>query len=210
MAVRRGAPVEMYSGRELELDLLGKPKFPREFLVAMRKISEENGYVRREAGMEVIRRHYPEDPTNPTKDFARELRMAVLEELNLEDGDELGFYSAVGTAIDIFHGTDAWVDLAYRPVGMSRETAARHAIVTLDATLNQNKLDDGHKADIIVPDMPDVKNPKYLTKIAEIAGLVSVRLGRQLPRSWEPASLLPDAPNTAFPRLRSDSAEAAK
>lgn len=210
MAVPRGPSVERYSGRELELDLLGKPKFSREFLAAMRAISRENGYVYRDAGMEVIRRHYPEDPTNPTKDFARELRMAVLDELGLEDGNELGFYSAVGTPIDIFHGTDGWINLAYRPVGASRETAARHAIVTLDATLNQSKLEEGHKADIIIPDMPDAKDPKYLTEIERIGNLVSIRLGRQLPRSWEPASLLPGAPNTAFPKLRSDSAEAAK
>ena len=155
----------MYSGRELELDLIGKPRWPKEYVTALRGVANEKGYVRRDIGMDLIRRFTPDDPTNPPKDFARELRLAVLEALGLPDGDELGFYSAVGTPVDVFHGVDAWVDLAYTPVGHPDQV--RHAVATIDATLRAEKLAEGHKADLIVPDMPSESDPRYLEMIEE-------------------------------------------
>jgi hypothetical protein len=165
--IRRGPRPDMYSGRELELDLLGKPRFPREFNLALKQIQEPHGYASYNETMELIRRFYPEDPTNPGKEFLNELRLALMEKMGVMDGDEIRAFSAVGTPLDIFHGVDGWIEVAYALPGKAGET--RYATVTLDASLRPEKLEEGHKADIVVGDMPEPSDPRFLDRVGEIA-----------------------------------------
>lgn len=166
-----------YLGRELEQDVFGKAKWSREFQAALRANAKENGYMTMRDAMDIIRRHYPEDPTNPAKDFARELRIAIIEALNLsdEEADNLKFYNAINTPLDIFHGTDAWIEYA-------DPQTHRRSQVTLDATLNTGKIAEGHKADVIITEVESVEEneEKYLSDIEkyaqEIAGILAHRV----------------------------------
>lgn len=190
----RKGPEYGYTGRELELDLVGKPIFPRSFAAELKKAADnENGYVRRDKAMDLIRQFTPADPTNPPKDFARELRLAVIEALNLPDGDEVGFYSAVGTPVDLFHGVDAWVELKYAPVG--RPESVHHAVVTLDVTDRTGESyekykEDRTKADVIVKGIPEPTDAQYLKKIEILGREIAHRIGDQLPRQWEAVPII--------------------
>lgn len=137
-----------YSGRLSESDMFGDFKTTPAGVKAFKDEVNAQGYLTRDRAIELIRKHTQEDPTNPMKPFARELRLAVAEELGLEsdaDLDNLRFYSAVGTPLDVFHGVDGWIE--FRPEGGTPR------IVTIDVTLDPAKLE--HKADVIVHEVPD-------------------------------------------------------
>jgi hypothetical protein len=131
-----------------ERDVLGEFRPTREGVQAFRAAADERGYITHARSMELIRQFSMEDPTNPAKPFAKELRLAVIDELGLEedaDLDRIRYYSAVGTALDHFHGVDAWMEFV--------PEHGRPAVVTMDATMNPDKL--AHKADIIIQSFPD-------------------------------------------------------
>lgn len=141
-------PREFYSGRLSESDMFGDFQTTPEGVKAFKVVAGERGYIARGQAIELIRKHTKEDPTNPTKPFANEIRLAVAEELGLEDDedlDRLRFYSAVGTPLDVFHGVDGWIEF-HMEGGASR-------IVTMDVTLDPGKTE--HKADVIVHAVPD-------------------------------------------------------
>lgn len=138
---------EMYSGQMYERDMFGEFKMSKEGRQAFKEAATRDGYMRRGQAMDFIREHGMEDPTNPTRPFANELRLAVAEELGLESNDEmdlLRYYSAVGTPLDVFHGIDGWIEFNNGRIPRS---------VTMDVT--RNKLKDEHKADLIVHEVPD-------------------------------------------------------
>ena len=56
---------------------------------AFRLAADERGYVTYNKALELVRTFSQEDPTNPQKPFAKELRLAVIEALDLEDDDEM-------------------------------------------------------------------------------------------------------------------------
>jgi hypothetical protein len=139
---------EFYSGRLSERDMLGEFKGGDDYRKAYLNAANEDGFMIRHQAIELIRKFSESDPRNPSKPFAKELRMAVIEELGLEeseDMDRVKFFSAVGTPLDHFHGVDAWVEFDSGRGGPR--------MVTLDVTLNTEK--ETHKADIIVQKVPD-------------------------------------------------------
>lgn len=139
---------EFYSGRLNERDVLGEFKATPEGIKAYRAAVDKHGYMTFRDAMDLVRRYTKEDPTNPSQPFAKELRLAVIEQLGLEDEkdmDRVRFFSAVGTPLDVFHGIDGWIEFV-PDQGPPR-------IVTLDATLNPGK--EEHKADIIIQEVPD-------------------------------------------------------
>ncbi|MBI4435222.1 hypothetical protein HY630_00980 [Candidatus Uhrbacteria bacterium] len=141
-------PRDFYSGRLNERDVLGEFKPTPEGLKAFRAEANERGYIARGRAIELVRKFTKEDPTNPRQPFAKELRLAIIDELGLEDDkdlDRIRFYSAVGTPLDVFHGVDGWVEFVPE-VGTPQ-------MVTLDATMDPEKIE--HKADIIVQQFPD-------------------------------------------------------
>lgn len=93
-------PRDFYSGRMNERDVLGEFKPTPEGLKAFRAEAGERGYIARGRAIELVRKYTTDDPTNPRQPFAKELRLAVIEELGLDndkDSDRVRFFSAVGT-----------------------------------------------------------------------------------------------------------------
>jgi hypothetical protein len=180
---RRG-PVEFYSGRELEIDVFGKPKFPHAFDRIIREA--DRGYLPFQRAQDLIREHYPGDPTNPEKEFANDIRLEVVEQLDLGDegSDDVKFYSAVGTPLDLYHGVDAWIEIALQDEQSGRTIRAQ---VTLDVTQRTEKQEEGHKADIIIGDVPDPSAKNYLSEVSrygeEIGTLLVERLQSELRRA---------------------------
>ncbi len=152
-------PRDYYSGRMNERDALGEFQRSPAFVKAYRAAANERGYTNYHDSMSLVVDHYQGDPTNPTKPLARELRMAVIEELGLEDDadmDRIKFYSALGTPLDVFHGVDAWIEFIPEN-GVPRR-------VTIDVTLDPSK--ETHKADVIIQEVPDPsENEKRFLKI---------------------------------------------
>ncbi|MBI2473840.1 hypothetical protein HYV70_04805 [Candidatus Uhrbacteria bacterium] len=168
---------DFYSGRLNERDVFGEFKMTDEARKAFRLAAEERGYITYNRVIELIRKFSSEDPTNPQKPFARELRMAVIEALGLEDDedmDRIRFYSAVGTALDIYHGIDGWIELQ-----LDEEPPI---LVTLDVTLNTKKTD--HKADIIVQEItdPSQDEKRFVQDVEYYASQVIERFHDQLQR----------------------------
>lgn len=146
-------PRDFYSGRMNEQDVFGEFKPTKEGLNAFRAEARENGYITRERAIELIRQYTKEDPTNPSKPFAKELRLAVIDQLGLEDDEDLDrirFYSAVGTPLDVFHGVDGWIEFC-------SETGFP-IMVTLDVTKDPERVvekKEQGKVDLIILEMPD-------------------------------------------------------
>ncbi len=129
----------------------------------------ENGFLPYEKSVQLAHEYQPGDPTNPSKDFANDLRLAIIERLEerglLEPGNEdnVKFFSAVGMPLDIFHGVDAFVEVLD-----AKNNAYR---VTLDETTNPRKLAEGHKANLVfAPPADAVQNQdKYLAEVDQLA-----------------------------------------
>ncbi len=141
-------PGDFYTGKMNERDVFGLFKPTPKFREAYRAVAKETGYVGYEASLDLVRKHGTQDPLNPDKPFANELRLAVIEALGLETEEEMDrvkFYTAVETPADQFHGIDGWIEY---------ETAdGRRIVVTVDVTKNPNK--DAWKADVIIPEISD-------------------------------------------------------
>lgn len=168
---------DFYSGRLNERDVFGEFKMTDEAKKAFRSAAEERGYIAYSKVIDLIRRFPSEDPTNPQKPFAKELRMAVIEALDLEDEEDMArirFYSAVGTALDIFHGIDGWIELQLEE--------GPPVLVTLDVTLNTQKLE--HKADIIIQEItdPSQNEDRFLEQVEQYALQVIERFHEELTR----------------------------
>lgn len=108
-----------------------------------------------------------QDPTNPEKDFPRELRLAIAEELSLESDEEmdrLKYFTAVGSPLDLFHGVDAFIVLEGKNPGDPFK------MVTFDVTLREEasaKRDAA--ANVIVRDLEEPRSKQYLEQVAGYA-----------------------------------------
>lgn len=145
---RGETPREFYSGKMNERDTFGEPKRGPGYTAAWRAKAAESGYLKFNDAFELVRKHLDQNPTNPSKPFAKELRLAVIDALGLEtdeDMDRVEFYSAVGTPADVFHGVDGWIEY--------KTPEGKRLIITLDATRNPSK--DTAKADLVIPEISD-------------------------------------------------------
>jgi len=157
----------------LERDVFGTFNQTKEFKEAFQELATDTGYAPYEQAMSIIREHYPGDPENPEKEFANDLRLEILDLLG-PTATDVQFYTAVGTALDHFHGIDAWVEIKY-PERKSAE------IITLDVTLNKDKQETGHKANLIIPEIPAPSSDDYLEAVEHIAKQILKEVnGRQL------------------------------
>ncbi len=164
----RNPDIAGYRGVELERDVFGTFEQSPEFTEAFKKIATDTGYTHYEQAMALIRDHYPGDPENPEKEFANDLRLEIMDLLSSTASD-VQFYTAVGTALDHFHGIDAWIEIR-NPQKKGAE------IITLDVTLNKDKQETGHKADLIIPEIPSPSSDQYLDTVAKIAKQVLEKL----------------------------------
>lgn len=165
---------DYYSGRLYERDYLGEARVTDEFREAWRKLRRNaSGRLERlEDLYDLVKLAQDGDPTNPKKDFARELRLAVADELNVEEEglEGLRFYTAVGTPLDNL-GVDAFV-----------ECRAKNGLdyrVTLDITMNRDKVESGHRADVIVGELPDPEDDGYLEAVESYAKKIADVLRRR-------------------------------
>ncbi len=154
---------DRYTGSDYEYDLVGKldafdPTYQAD-LKRMQNEARKRGYQTRNIdalpfreAVDITRKHQPWDPTNPTKDFAKELRLAVAEKFGLEDEkdlERLKFFTAVGGPLDA-HKIDCFI--AYEVVN---KDGKKEYIVSYDITKNPNK-DSSSVADLVITgDIPD-------------------------------------------------------
>lgn len=163
-------PIEKrgYTGKMFEEDFVGSiPKGAdyRSALLKLQEKSKKNGYVGFNDSVDLVKKFQPWDPTNPGKDFARDLRIEVIDRLNLakeEDMEKVRFYTAVGSPLDVFHGVDAFLEYADKEGEIHR--------VTFDLSLDSEK-EERRKADLVVKELsdPQTETEKYLEEVAQIA-----------------------------------------
>lgn len=158
---------DFYTGKMNERDVFGSFLPSQKFLDAYRAVAKKNGYVGYEAALDLVRNHGIQDPLNPDKPFANELRLAVIEALGLEtekDMDRVKFFTAVETPADQFHGIDGWIEYETED--------GRRIVVTVDVTKNPNK--DAWKADVIIPEItdPSVDEDLFLQQAETYGGQV--------------------------------------
>lgn len=178
----------MQTGKEYEISYLGTIKISDDYLKAYQeallkdlRANPETGYLSYNTAMELIKKFQPGDKeavTNPQRDFMRELRLSVLEKMNLSEEDEkktdnLKSYTAVGSPLDIFHGVDAFLTF-------KDENKKKTAVVTIDISLRQKVQ---FKADICeygeIPP-PEEDEGEYLKRIEHLAEQVTERIQTQL------------------------------
>ncbi|MDD2753396.1 MAG: hypothetical protein PHT44_02215 [Candidatus Portnoybacteria bacterium] len=184
-----------YTGKEYEFDLLGKldtqnPNYQKE-LARLQTLAVEHGYHPRQKNslpfreaVALTKKFQPGDPTNPDKEFAKELRLALAEKLGLESDkqlDSLKFFISAGGPLDA-HGVDGFVTLAV-PVKNGGE---REFMVSFDVTRNPDKEEAQKAADLLIGgDIPDTsdsdfKEDEYLDIIGGYAEKISILLAEKM------------------------------
>lgn len=114
-----------YTGRFFETDNFGE------------SLARDTQYLEYDKALEEVKNNQPWDPTDPKPRFANDLHAEVALELGLKDDwSELRFYTAIGSALDHYHGVDAFFEFD-------------EARVTMDITKNPAKA-SGYKADFII------------------------------------------------------------
>lgn len=134
----------------LEVDAFGAPKWKPPY-----NPQESQDYLPYQDSLQAVRENYDLDPENPPTPLARDLRLAIVNRLNLsqESTATARFYSAIGTQLDHHHGIDAFIDIV--------KDGTIIKTITLDATLSPQKQTTGHKADIIIGDLPEVGGEEW-------------------------------------------------
>lgn len=111
-------------------------------------------------------------PLKLKRPFANELRTEVAKKLNL-DPSRVRFFSAIGTPLDLFHGTDAIVRYL--------EENGTPIDITLDVTKNSAK--DQSKARVLVTDIevdPQSNKQAFEKGIRETADAVASAISQEL------------------------------
>lgn len=159
---RRG-PREFSSGRNYEYACFGDANVNDEFRAAWAKIpkTSEGRLQRLEDLYDLVRKAQTGDPKDPQKGFARDVRLAIADELELDDKamDSLKFYTSIGTPLDLL-GVDGFFEV-------EDETTGRRYRVTMDVTMNKGKVEDGHRADVIIGEVTDISESEegYLREV---------------------------------------------
>ncbi|MBI4457790.1 hypothetical protein HY633_02405 [Candidatus Uhrbacteria bacterium] len=163
-----------YSGNEFEYDLFGQVDIrDPKYLVELAKATtdKQTGYVPFRQAVDLAKKFQPGDPTNPKKDFLRELRIELVDKLGLEtekDADAVKVFTAVKTPLDAFHGADAFVTFTKN---------GKEILVTLDASLRKDKITgiDKSKADVLIGEMPmpEEDEDAYLQAIENVVDKIA-------------------------------------
>ncbi|MDP3244657.1 MAG: hypothetical protein Q8M83_03290 [bacterium] len=161
---------QRYTGTEHEIDLLdtmrvNDQKFKNKFIELGG--DAKTGYLSYNKALRLVRECQPGDPTDPKKDFSRDLRVAIIDDLKIEPGQEnaVKIYTALRSPLDKFHGVDAVVEI---------EEGKKIRRATLDVSLNTKK-GEGYKADVValgeIPDPTEGGQAEelYLKRVEEIA-----------------------------------------
>lgn len=168
------------TGRMYEAKVLGVYKMTPQFIEAeaMIKKNRRGHYQEDEDLYRVLKENVTGDPTNPEVQHARDIRLAVIESLgieNLEEEDAVKYYTAVGTPLDVKMGVDAFIEFT------DPETH-KTSRATIDVTLNTRKLNESYgKADIVIGELPDaiIEEDEYLEMIDEYGKQIAEKLKLQ-------------------------------
>jgi hypothetical protein len=165
-----GEQHDQTSGRLFEFDVLGAPITKSAWYKRAGELgAAKNGYLSYEKSVQLAREFQRDDPVNPSQNFVKDLRLAIIEKM-MDRGylargneDHVKFFSALGTPLDIFHGIDAFVEFADGVNGSH--------IVTLDETTDHEKMLSGHKAQILFSPPSDAVEDEaaYLHDIDQLA-----------------------------------------
>lgn len=171
MATCGGRGSERYTGKMNERDFIGEVDVQNPaYLTAVSVAQRPDGYVTFRAALRLAKQHQPWDPTNPQKDFSRDLRLEVIDRLGLatETYDRVKCYTAVGTPFDILHGVDGFLELE----DPATRTVRR---VTFDLSLRDK---GGQKADLLIPELPDPQGEEtaYLSAVKQHGEAVVAQL----------------------------------
>lgn len=97
-------------------------------------------YLPRKVALDILKDMQPfDDPTDPEPEYINTVHALIFEKLGI-DAQDVKFFTAVKSPLDIFHGVDGWFEI----VGGNGNLV----IVTIDITANPKKGDE-HKADIV-------------------------------------------------------------
>lgn len=149
----------LYSGAEMERDVLGECKLKPEAYEKLIQIRQNDGYVKYWDAVRWIEEFYDGDPTDPPDSFPNDLHATVAESLELEDYSELRYYSALKTPLDVYHGVDGFFTW-------------RDVIATIDITKNPSKGKE-YKADLLITQDPqkneDEEQESYELRLRQYA-----------------------------------------
>ncbi len=171
-----------YSGHDYEFDLVGKiDTADPSYLESLKDFQKQarsrwnpaygpNSLPLKEA-VEITKEYQPWDPTNPNKEFAKELRLALAEKLRLktdEDLERIKFFTAVGGPLDA-HGIDCFITYKAKTGRGGKEY-----IVSYDVTKNPDKeilkgADLFIEGDVPDPSDSDFDEAKYLKVVDDYA-----------------------------------------
>lgn len=130
--------------------------------------NELSAYLNMSDSIELVKKTQEDNPMNPKKEFARDLRLEAAELLELESDDDLNrvrVYGAVETPLDIKHGTDGFIEYD--------DDRGKTHIYRFDLTANPVKSEDkfNKNGSLIIGEIPDPQHEtkQYLEKVAEVA-----------------------------------------
>lgn len=171
MAKRGGRVLEGYTGKMNERDFIGEVDVRNPaYLAAVASAQRPDGYVPFRAALRLAKQHQPWDPTQPEKEFSRDLRLEIIDRLDLdvEAYDRVKCYTAVGTPFDVLHGIDGFIEIE----DPATRTVRR---ITFDLSLRDK---GGQKADLLIPELPDPQGEEaaYLSAVKRHGEAVVARL----------------------------------
>lgn len=174
------------TGSQYERSFLGELQRDEEYTEELEKVRQESKkkglkyFVNFKDAMSLVKRFQPRDmedperkriePSDPQSPLLRDLRLELMERLDIENDEIIKAYTAVGSELDYIHGVDAFLEIAGE-------------IVTLDLTLKSD-ISLKTKADIIInKEIQDPKDPdkedEYLENVADIATRIYKKLSAE-------------------------------
>lgn len=168
-----------YTGGLLESEVFGEIEVGRikEALSGL-KLTQEEIYEYEESGYlnyhdsvnfaKKVQKEYPEDeevgPTNPKERFANDLHATLMEELDIEDSEDVYFYSSVKTPLDLKHGVDAFFEIK-RKEGDS-------FLITIDVSMKDKEFQKANVLIVMKEGAPDPSEKDYEKKLKDIADAI--------------------------------------
>jgi hypothetical protein len=143
---------DIETGKDFEADLFGKPNLYHpnygDFLRSHAEVDERGVYFTYDNAVEIVKNFQDlNNPLNPGRPFAKELRLELAERLfgpeRMKDWDRVKFYTAIDTPLDRIHSVDAFFEIETDDGKIIR--------ITLDASKNREKISrEKYRADILV------------------------------------------------------------
>lgn len=138
---------------------------------------KEKGYLPYDKSIELTKRIQniteKHGPVNPEKMIVRDIK-DFLEEFLKKKSEDVRFYSALKTPLDIMHGVDAFFEIDVEKTE-GEEEEKKSVIVTLDITMREKEGDKNQKANVLIrmpAGAPLSGDDDYESKVKQIAGAI--------------------------------------